>query len=174
MSDRSLLEFADYKEGSRRFDYFILGVSCALCAYVGQNLQPQQLQWFSPYMVTVAALLLLVGSVVAGFKRVESVVQLARLSGQHHDRGEKLGALLEAQPFPDGTIRNAATGDAMSPAEVAQWKHQLQVDRAGLSAMIEEERARCGRFYTARNWLLLSGFCALVVAKILTPYFAQP
>jgi hypothetical protein len=43
MSDkRSIIAFEHYREGEQRFEYFITGVSTALCAYVGQTLQPHQ------------------------------------------------------------------------------------------------------------------------------------
>jgi hypothetical protein len=34
---RSIIAFEHYREGEQRFEYFITGVSTALCAYVGQT-----------------------------------------------------------------------------------------------------------------------------------------
>ena len=46
-STRSILAYEHAHEASQRFEYFILGVSTALCAYIGQTLSPQKLG-FSP------------------------------------------------------------------------------------------------------------------------------
>lgn len=43
MTDRSILAYEHYREATQRFEYFILGVSGALCAYIGQHLSPQKI-----------------------------------------------------------------------------------------------------------------------------------
>jgi hypothetical protein len=67
---RSLIEFGYYREGLQRFEYFIVGVSLALCAYVGQTLHPEKLGFLSAYTIEVVSLALLIVSAVAGFKRI--------------------------------------------------------------------------------------------------------
>src|SRR6266496_1472067 len=49
---RSLIAFEHYREGEQRFEYFITGVSTALCAYIGQTLQPQNFG-FNSYTLEV-------------------------------------------------------------------------------------------------------------------------
>jgi hypothetical protein len=63
--DRSLIEFGYYREGLQRFEYFIVGVSLTLCAYVGQTLHPEKLRLLSAYTIEVVSLALLIVSALA-------------------------------------------------------------------------------------------------------------
>jgi len=56
--NRGLTEFGDYREGLQRFEYFIVAVSLALCAYVGQTLRTEKLTFLSAYTIEVASLAL--------------------------------------------------------------------------------------------------------------------
>jgi hypothetical protein len=83
--NRRLIEFGYYREGLQRFEYFIVGVSLALCGYVGQTLHPEKLTFLSAYTIEVISLALLILSAGVGFKRIESLVQIIRLNGQLFD-----------------------------------------------------------------------------------------
>jgi hypothetical protein len=72
---------AGYYRGLQHFEYFIVGVSLALCAYVGQTLHPEKLTFLSAYTIQVASLALLILSAGVGLKRIESLVQISRLNG---------------------------------------------------------------------------------------------
>jgi hypothetical protein len=73
---RSLIAYEHAREGSQRFEYFILGVSVGLCAYIGQTLSPQKLG-FSPYTLEVCSLVVLIASIVVTFKLIESVITVS-------------------------------------------------------------------------------------------------
>lgn len=73
MADRSVVTYEHYRDAAQRFEYFILGISGALCAYIGQHLTPQKLG-LTPYGLELFSLLLLVGSVFVSFKRMEKVI----------------------------------------------------------------------------------------------------
>jgi hypothetical protein len=96
--DRSLIEFGYYREGLQRFEYFIVGVSLALCAYVGQTLHPEKLRLLSAYTIEVVSLALLIVSALVGLKRIQSLIQLSRLNGQLLDANEKRGEIVKAIP----------------------------------------------------------------------------
>jgi hypothetical protein len=66
--NRSLLEFGYYREGLQRFEYFIVGISVALCAYVGLTLHPEKLTFLSVYTIEVVSLALLILSAGVGLK----------------------------------------------------------------------------------------------------------
>jgi len=93
MTDRSVLSYDYYREASQRFDYFVLAVSTALCAYIGQTLVPQKLN-VSPYALEVLSLFLLVASVIAGFKRIEKSVVSHRLNHTFLHLNEQRGQLV--------------------------------------------------------------------------------
>jgi hypothetical protein len=168
--ERSLIEFGYYREGLQRFEYFVLGVTLALCAYVGQTLRPEKLALCSSYTVEVASLLLLVLSAIAGFKRIESLVQLSRLNAQALDAKEKRGEIIKAIPNAQGLIVNEVSGEALTIQAATNWKDQLKAKIDRLAKLLQKERTKASWLYTARNILLLIGFCGLVLSKILVPY----
>jgi hypothetical protein len=115
---RSLIAFEHYREAEQRFEYFITGVSTALCAYVGQTLQPQKFG-FNPYTLEVLSVGLIVASIVLSFIRIVNGIFLNQLN---HDRlhnaevrGELVLASLQKQPFI-----NKLTGDVITPAQAQE------------------------------------------------------
>jgi hypothetical protein len=99
--NRSLIE-SGYYQGLQRFEYFIVGASLALCAYVGNTLHPEKLAFLSAYTMEVVSLALLILSAGVGLKRIESLVQISRLNGQLLDAIEKRGAVMAENPIPKG------------------------------------------------------------------------
>src|SRR6266404_3603754 len=97
---RSLIAFEHYREGQQRFEYFITGVSTALCAYVGQTLQPQKFG-FNPYTLEVLSVGLVVASIILGFKRIERGILLNQLNHDRLHMAEVRGELVSThgQPF---------------------------------------------------------------------------
>ena len=159
-----------YREGLQRFEYFVVGVSLALCVYVGQTLHPEKLRLLSAYTIEVISLALLIVSALVGLKRIESLIQLSRLNGQLLDAGEKRGEIIKAIPNAQRLIVNEVTGEALSIEAAAKWKRELTEKMKSLSKLIEEQRTKTSDLYMWRNRLLLIGFCGLVLAKVLAPY----
>ena len=61
-----------WRESTEKFDYFILGVVGALCAYISQTFKPERIG-LNPGTLELLALLVLVLGAVFGFRRVEQV-----------------------------------------------------------------------------------------------------
>src|SRR5262249_46501083 len=101
--NRSLID-SGYYQGLQRFEYFIVGVSLALCAYVGHTLHPEKVTFLSPYTIEVVSLALLIFSAGVGLKRIELLVQTSRLNGQLLDSIEKRGAVMATKPDAEGLI----------------------------------------------------------------------
>jgi hypothetical protein len=80
------------------------------------------------------------------------------------------GAVIAARPNAEGLIVNEVTGEAFTSEGVAKWKCQLTKKIEFVTKLIEKERTKAGQLYKWRNRLLLTGFCDLVLAKILAPY----
>jgi hypothetical protein len=168
--NRSLLEFGYYREGLQRFEYFIVGISVALCAYVGLTLHPEKLTFLSAYTIEVVSLALLILSAGVGLKRIESLVQVSRLNGQLLDAIEKRGAIMTAKPNFEGLIVVKYPGRLLTSEAAANWVRGLNDKIQVLHHMIEKETTRAESLYKWRNRLLLIGFCGLVLSKVLTPY----
>ena len=167
--NRSLIEFG-YYQGLQRFEYFIVGVSLALCAYVGLTLHPEKLTFLSAYTMEVVSLALLILSAAIGLKRIESLVQISRLNGQLLDAIEKRGAVMAEKPDSEGLIVVKYPGRLLTMEAAANWVRELNDKIQVLHHMIENETTRADSVYKWRNRLLLTGFCGLVLSKVLTPY----
>ena len=167
--NRSLIE-SGYYQGLQRFEYFIVGVSLALCAYVGYTLHPEKLTFLSSYTIEVVSLALLILSAGVGLKRIESLVQTSRLNGQLLDAIEKRGAIMTSKPYAEGLIIVKYPGRLLTNEAAANWVRELNDKIRVLHHMIETETTRAESLYKWRNRLLLIGFCSLVLSKVLAPY----
>jgi hypothetical protein len=96
---RSIIVFEHFHEGRQRFEYFIAGVSTALCAYVGQTLRPQKFG-FNSYTLEVLSVGLVVASIILSFKRIENGVFLNQLN---HDLLHRMEVRGELDPRTDST-----------------------------------------------------------------------
>jgi hypothetical protein len=169
-NNRSLSEFGYYREGLQRFEYFIVAVSLALCAYVGQTLHPEKLTFLSAYTIEVFSLALVILSAGVGLKRIELLLQIGRLNGLLLDAIEKRGAVMLAKPDSEGLIIVKYPGRLVTSEEAANWVRELNDRIPVLRHMMEKETTRADSLYKWRNRLLLIGFCGLVLSKVLTPY----
>ncbi len=167
--NRSLIE-SGYYHGLQRFEYFIVGVSLALCAYVGYTLHPEKLTFLSSYTIEVFSLALLILSAGIGLKRIESLVQTSGLNGQLLDAIEKRGAIMASKPDSEGLIVVKYPGRLLTSEAAANWVRELNDKIRILHHMIETETTRAKSLYKWRNRLLLIGFCGLVLSKVLAPY----
>jgi hypothetical protein len=167
---RGLIEFTNYREGLQRLEYFIVGVSLAICAYGGYTLRPEKLTLLSAYTIEVASLALIILSAGVGLKRIESLVQLSLLNGQLLDAIEKRGAVMSAKPNFEGLIVVKYPGRLITGEEAANWIRELNDRIEVLRHITEKKTTRADSLYKWRNRLLLVGFCGLLLSKVLTPY----
>lgn len=65
-TERSDKLYVNWRASTEKFDYFMLGVICALCAFIAQGYKPSRLG-LNAITLELIALLILVLSVVAGF-----------------------------------------------------------------------------------------------------------
>ena len=164
---RSIIAFEYYREGEQRFEYFITGISTALCAYVGQTLQAQKFG-LNPYTLEVLSLALVVTSIIFGFKRIEVGISLKSLNHQMLHLGELRGVLV-SNPNPQGFI-NQESGEVLTPAEIKKRIATINKDLPNIEKNIKTAQDKILKYYRCRNWLLLCGFIGLFVSKILPPY----
>jgi hypothetical protein len=165
---RSVLAYEHGRDASQRFEYFILGVSTGLCAYIGQTLAPQKLG-FSPYTLEVASLALLIASVIVGFKRIQKLIMCHRLNSKFLHLAEERGELVTN--FSGKPLVNRETGNVRTPEQVKQRIEALGDAIPKCHKQFEETSESANRYYKLRNWLLGVGFVGLFVSKIITPYF---
>jgi hypothetical protein len=166
-TERSDAVYGYWRDASEKFDYFVTGLTGALVAFIGERLQPTPL---GPNAATVevAALLLLIASVMVGFKRIEVVVTSFRLMYQRTYRQEARGALVSA--YQGGGLLNSSTGDVLSPVEIEHKVGVLEAETDAAEKHLEELAVSSASLYRWRNRLLLAGFLTLVASRILAAY----
>lgn len=157
-----------YVEASQKFDYFITGITGALCAYIAQNWKvPQKIVPLGPDVLQVVALLILFAAAIAGFKRLEWTVTMLGLNGQWLRVLETRGAMLKGVSESEGRmIFNAESGEILSPSDAMQEHTNLGVIAPRIQNQLEQARAKMGRWYKWRNRLLFCGFAVLVLSRL--------
>jgi hypothetical protein len=166
-TERSDKVYETYRQAVEKFDYFILGVTGALCAYISQVYKPAQVG-LNPGTLELLALLILVAAAVTGFRRVESTIQVTSLNHRYLRAQEQRGALISKAN--GGHLINESSGDILSPDMVA---HQVQLATEAISALhtqLERARDAAQHSYGIRNALLFVGFSTLVAAKVWSAY----
>ncbi len=166
MSERSLLAYQSYHDTSVRFDYFVSGLTGALCAYVAQHLKPERIT-FSPYLLELVALGFLIASVIFAFRRLESTVQLLKRMHGRLEFEEQLAAIVKGYT---GNTMHTSQGELLTPERMQRRAELLRDAIAGAEQLQEQSITKSLRTYQYRNATLFVGFVLLVVAKVLHPY----
>ena len=172
MEQRSLVAYENWREASARFDYLVLGFIAAVTAYIGQSIRPARLAWAANGLnLELVSLALLVGAVVAGFKRVETNVEMFRLNHEYLHAFEARAAMAEVLRNASPAF-NAQTGEPVSHAVAAARYPELGEQAKRIQEVLDRAVATSVRMYKLRNWLFALGFAALVVSRILAAYQA--
>jgi hypothetical protein len=164
---RSDSVFEYYRAASEKFDYFVVGVTGALCAYISQTFAVKPIS-VSPQTLELTALLVLVLSVIAGFKRIELSLVAARYNAHTLRVQEQKGNLVSN--FQGGHLVNSATGEMMSASTVQMKIQVLSEVLPEFEEGMNKSAEAAGRWYHVRNWLLLCGFLMLVSARVWSAY----
>jgi hypothetical protein len=163
---RSLIAHQRHFEAAQKFDYFIAGLTGALCAYITQSWKPQKMPPFGPDVLELAALIFLFAAAVAGFKRIEWTIVTLRINTEWLQALEKRGALAGAIHESEGrTMLNAQSGDFSSPSDALRDYEALSEITPDIREKLDHASTQGGRWYKWRNRLLFIGFSALVVAR---------
>lgn len=165
-TDRSDKLFEASRDAQIKFDYFVLGIIGALCAFIGQSFHPSRLGWNSS-TVELASLLMFVGAAVAGFRRIESMNTVMRMNCQYLRMQEERGALV---PTLGSSAINHGTGEVYASDQVAAKVTALNEFIPEFRKDINAAGQTTLRTYKWRNWLLLFGFLTLLSSRVWSAY----
>lgn len=165
-TERSDRLFESTMASQQKFDYFVLGVVGALCAFIGQAFNPGQLG-YNPSTMQLVSLLTLVASAVAGFRRIESCNLLMQINSKYLRMQEQRGVLSANVGSP---LINHSTGEVHSPQQVAMEIAVLNQAIPLAQEQMEKVGKRVEWAYFLRNWLLLVGFLMLLASKVWSAY----
>jgi hypothetical protein len=152
------------REAAQRFEYFLLGISIALCAFVGQTLKPEKLGW-NAYTVQIASVTALIASVVFGFLRVQAMIATSGLNLEIVERQTKRIRLLKGKPMFDETT-GLAPNDFQRDYTASEINREIEMFRKHLDSALRGTR----RWFLWQKAFLALGFGGLLAAKILEPY----
>lgn len=167
-TERSDKVYASWRESNEKFDYFILGIICALCAFIGQGYKPSRLG-LNPGTLELAALLLLVLAAVAGFKRIEKTLLMILINQRQLHANEARGGMVEKLPSGQ-TVINVATGQTYTPEQTARRIAELTKTIGQLEHQLESTKRSTTVYYQFRNGLMLTGFLMLIGSRIWSAY----
>ena len=168
--ERSTVVYDIYQKAAQQFDYAVTGATGAMCTYILQTLKPKRVD-FSPYSLETLALLVLIVSVIFGFKLLESKVKLLKVNTDLMRVGDELGARTANYPSLGGL--NLQSGEVLTPERMAQETALLRANLTAIRTAIHMQGDVCTRFYVWRNRCLVSGFLLLVLARLSAPYFQE-
>lgn len=166
-TERSDALYASWKQSAEKFDYFILAVLGALCAYISQSFTPEKIG-INPGTFELLALLILVLSIVFGFKRIESVNQILILNHQLLHSNEMCGILSEV--VEKGTGINRATGEVYTPEYAMKKIDTLSTKKNFIEPQIAKFQGKASMYYNLRNGSMFFGFMVILFAKLFTAY----
>jgi membrane protein implicated in regulation of membrane protease activity len=167
-AQRSPAAYEEYREAAQRFEYFVLGVSVALIAYVGRTLEPHKLGW-SAYSLQIMAVAILVASAVVGFLKMRQIVFLSQCNHDKLHLEERSGILLST--IQNGPFLNALSGEYWTEADVKKEVTNIQQILPDRLKQLDKIESKITKLDKWRNALLAVGFISLVVGRILEPYF---
>lgn len=166
-TERSDSVFEYYRSASEKFDYFIVGLTGTLCAYISQTFSVKPIS-VSPQSLELLSLIMLVLSVVAGFKRIEKSLIATRYNAHTLRIQEQKGQLILKRN--GGHLVNSATGEMLDPIAVNMKIQVLSEVLPEFEESMNRSAEWAGRWYHIRNGLLLIGFLGLVAARVWGAY----
>jgi len=165
-TDRSDKVFEAARDAQIKFDYFMLGIVGALCAFIGQSFQAARIG-INPSTLELMSLLMLFGAAIFGFLRIESMNLTMRLNAQHLRMQEERGMLVASKGNPGF---NRSTGETLSPEKIAAKVAALTEVIPISKEQLANAQGRTLKYYKLRNLLLISGFLSLLGARVWTAY----
>jgi len=166
-TDRSDGLYAKWKESTEKFDYFVLGVLGALCAYISQTYKPERVG-LNPGTLELLALLVLVLGAILGFRRIEAMNQATLINHRILHSYEKRGVLVSVLQNGPGT--NTQTGETYTPEYAKHEITKLSQKLENLHPLLDASQAKALQHYHQRNILTLVGFLMLLAAKLFSAY----
>lgn len=158
----------DWRRSKERFEYFVVGGTGALCAFIAQTYKAERLA-LNPATLELVALLTLVGSVFSGFRCLEWMNVMAGLAYESHFAHEEAMTIRAAvAASKDGHVHD------IRESITSEEAMRRAVSLIGEGKRFDERAAAIGRkvsfWYRLRNRLLLTGLILLIGARAWRPY----
>lgn len=164
-SERTDRLFEMGREAGEKYDYFMTGLAAALTAYLGENFEPS----FSPLamadVIEAVAILVLIGSVASGIKRISVTNHVLRVGQAKIETIDRIETIQQAIGNPQAVVRIRGLGN-LSPSQLQDLLPDLERMRAESQDLQTKLMKRAALSAQLRDLLLLVGFLTLVIARL--------
>lgn len=161
---RSTEAYKAYHTAQEKYDYFMLGVSTAVLAFILQQYKPHKPGAFIDYFDQLA-LILLLASVYYGIRRLEGIVETIRHNYVVLDAGEKLATV----------VKSVKIGGDLSQAgmqlDTEVFTAQQTARRQESERLRDLFRSSSTVYYRRRDAALIIAMTLLVATRLARPYF---
>jgi hypothetical protein len=166
MAGLSLEAWKSWKQAQQKYDYFMVGLSAALFAYLGAKFAPEPLS-FSQNTFELLSLAFLLISIVTGILRLESDLSIQSTNLRKIEAQEKLDAVNKILNFP-GRNMDLDTGNEISSIEALERQKVLRefVSKAGKG--LDKIGKKSEKLFFARNISLLLALAFLIISKFVS------
>lgn len=166
MSDHDLEVWKNWKQAQQKYDYFVIGLSAALFAYIGGKYSPEALS-ISQNSFELLALLSFFLSIASGIFRIENDLSIQATKIKQLNAQKKLKIVNQLVSTP-GQIMNIDEGKEMSQEELLHKQDILRKFISSSDNDLEFFDNRCTRQFLVRNFSLLFGFLFLIISKFIS------
>ncbi len=164
---RSLIVFGQVHEAEQKFDYFVTGLTGALCGYIAEGYAATKVGLNDSTLELVAILILIV-SFWLGFKRIQWGIVVKQLNAFRLDSLEKKGDL--TVNFQGGPLVNEGTGDVYLPDTVLKLIQAHGSKASAFQKALDVANKKARLCCDWRNRCLFAGFIVLLIAKVAGAY----
>ena len=164
--DRSLVAWEHWHQSSEKLDYFILGISAALTAYVGQHLALAPLG-VNPSTAQLLSLLLFAASVLAGLQRLRAVVTALSIEKTRLLAYQRAGQLKTLLLNPKSSVLvDSSSGQTYTLEQARAEAERSEKEYADVQKKSDQWSGRADRAYNLRDWFLTAGVVVYAASKV--------
>jgi hypothetical protein len=168
MSEDTARAFQIYHDAAVKYDYYVTGAAGAVCAFVVTSFKPERLA-ISANSLELLALLVLLFSVIAGFKRIHNNLwgyKAAAYNVLARAHETELAVVLRSQA--------ATPGQTQAPApDLEALLNTIRAFIPKTDEVLKKATDRSEIWSRLQHYALAVGAFMLVVARVLTAYAAS-
>lgn len=158
---------AHYRDLSQKAEYLLIGLIAASLGFFWQIDKPAKLG-FNPSTLHLAALLILMFALIAAMARVHFNPGIFAYMSEQHRIEDEHAALLKSVTQKQDVLSD--TFGRMTPQGQVERMHTLVAERDQILERINRVQKVCGRFYAARNFLLVTAYLLFLAERVWIPY----
>tara|TARA_Y100001956_G_scaffold79345_1_gene92366 strand:+ start:570 stop:1091 length:522 start_codon:yes stop_codon:yes gene_type:complete len=171
MDNEKLDLFKGIRDSQQKLDYFLLGLTSALFAYVGEKYKPEPIS-LSENTLELAAITLFFVSLLVGFWRINTNIKVMMGNYRVLDMESNQSSILSSFAEPDGYLQHSSgrvihTQEAQIILSVISEQAPLVKKRMSRNVILS------GWLSRLRNWSLMSGFLLMAFSKLYGAIYAS-